>query len=90
MAKEAVFTFYVKQAGEYYKILILSDDLKEVRKYLENLYKEVRYAGKKKNMPKRCEHKDIGCGIIVWFTFYGYDPPRGLPPDRRFKKICTT
>lgn len=86
-----VYIFYINHGGEYFKASIKSDNRKSVERYLESISKEVVYKGRKKDgLIREDGHKKIPCGELIQYKYYGNILPRGLSPDKRYKRWEST
>nr|DAX03898.1 MAG TPA: hypothetical protein [Caudoviricetes sp.] len=60
--------------------------MEDILHYLESISREVAFGGELKKEIKEPAHKEIPCGILLQYKFYGRVLPKGLPCDRRYTK----
>lgn len=78
-----MYVFYIRKAGEYYKACISADSKELAQSYLEGISDEVRYKNKEEPKTGKYGSKEIPCGELLQYSYYGSIPPRGLEIDRR-------
>lgn len=87
MNKDNLHFLYVNMHGEYYKIVVQTEDIDTVLSYFEKNNGIVRYGGTYSKKLRDPASKIIPGGKIIRCSYVGKRIQKGVKPDRRHTVI---
>nr|DAY30484.1 MAG TPA: hypothetical protein [Caudoviricetes sp.] len=87
MNKDNLHFLYVSMHGDYYKIVVQTEDVDPVLSYFEKNNNIVRYGGTYSKKLREPASKVIPGGKIIRCSYVGKHIQKGVKPDRRHTVI---